>query len=94
MHMLQTHAPVILSDIAFILMLFRPSTNTIRMRFRFDPLSRAFSSLCIFDENAQRVSVDVRPKRIEMYGFRALIKPEKVLWSLQLWPYSGVPVYS
>ena len=64
------------------------------MRFRFDPLSRAFSNRCVFDENAQRISVDVRPKRIEMYGFRALIKPEKVLWSLKLWPYSGVPVYS
>ena len=39
------------------------------MRFRFDPLSRAFSNRCVFDENAQRVSVDGRPKRIKMYAF-------------------------
>ena len=58
------------------------------MRFLFDPLSRAFSNRCVFDENAQRISVDVRPKRIEMYGFSSFIKPEKVLRSLQLWPYS------
>ena len=52
---------------------FRPfstvHTNTICMRFRFDPLSRAFSNRCVFDENAQRISVDGRPKRIEMYAF-------------------------
>ena len=36
------------------------------MRFRFDPLSRAFSNRCVFDENAQRISVDGRRKRIEM----------------------------
>ena len=40
------------------------------MRFRFDPLSRAFSNRrCVFNENAQRISVDGRPKRIEMYAF-------------------------
>ena len=37
--------------------------------FRFDPLSRAFSNRCVCDENAQRISVDGRPKRIEMYAF-------------------------
>ena len=36
------------------------------MRFRFDPPSRAFSNRCVFDENAQRVAVDGRPKRLEM----------------------------
>ena len=39
------------------------------MRFHLYPLSRAFSNLCVFDENAQRFSVDRRPKRIEMYAF-------------------------
>ena len=39
------------------------------MRFRLYPLSRAFSNRCVFDENAQRFSVDRRPKRIEMYAF-------------------------
>ena len=43
------------------------------MRFRFDPLSRAFSNRCVFYENAQRISVDVRPKRIEMYGFSSFV---------------------
>ena len=37
-------------------------------RIRFDPLSREFSNRCVFDENAQRISVDGRPKRIEMYA--------------------------
>ena len=36
--------------------------------FRFDPLSIAFSNRCVFDENTQRISVDGRPKRIEMYA--------------------------
>ena len=36
------------------------------MRFRFDPLSRAFSNRCVFDETTQRISVDGRPKRLEM----------------------------
>ena len=39
------------------------------MRFHLYPLSRAFSIRCVFDENAQRFSVDRRPKRIEMYAF-------------------------
>ena len=44
-------------------------TNTICMRFCFDPLSRAFSNRCVLNENAQRISVDGRPKSIEMYAF-------------------------
>ena len=39
------------------------------MRFRFDPLSRTFSNRCVFNENAQLISVDGKPKRIEMYAF-------------------------
>ena len=42
MYMLQTHAPDIFSVIL-----------TIYMSFHFDPISRGFSSLCFFDENAQ-----------------------------------------
>ena len=38
--------------------------NTICMRFRFDPLSRALQI-----ENAQRMSVEGRPKHIEMCAF-------------------------
>ena len=37
-------------------------------RIRFDPLSREFSNRRVFVENAQRISVDGRPKRIEMYA--------------------------
>ena len=44
-------------------------TNTICMPFHFDPLSRAFSNRCVFNENAQRIGVDGRPKPIEMYEF-------------------------
>ena len=39
------------------------------MRFRFDPLSRAFSSRRVFDESAECISVDGRAKRIKMYAF-------------------------
>ena len=39
------------------------------MRFRFDPLSRAFSNLCVYNENAHIISLDGRPKRIEVYAF-------------------------
>ena len=31
------------------------------MRFRFGPLSRAFLNRCVFDENAQRASVNGGP---------------------------------
>ena len=57
--------------IIFILMRFRQSTliRHVSMRFRFDPPSRAFSNRCVFDENAQRISVDGKPKRIEMHAF-------------------------
>ena len=67
--MLQKHAPAIFSVIVFFLLCFRPYTNQICMRSRFDPLSRAFSNRCVFDENAQRISVNGRPKRIKMYAF-------------------------
>ena len=59
--------------IVFISMRFRPFStvhaNTLCMHFRFDPLLRAFSNWCVFYENSRRVSVDRRPKRIEMYAF-------------------------
>ena len=45
-------------------------TNTMFLRFRVDPLSTAFWSQCVLDENAQRISVDGMPiKRNEMYAF-------------------------
>ena len=44
-------------------------TETIDMRSRFDPLSRAFLTRYISDENAQRNSVDRRPKRIQISAF-------------------------
>ena len=45
-------------------------TIKICMRFCFDPLSRAFSDRCVFDENAQRIIVDGRPEQhIEMNAF-------------------------
>ena len=43
-------------------------TNAI-VCFPFDPLSRAFSNRCVFDKNAQRISVDETSERIEMYAF-------------------------
>ena len=39
----------------------------LRCVLEFDPLIRAFSNQCVFDENAQRISVDRGPKRIEMF---------------------------
>ena len=75
-HLLQTHLPVILVVIVFILMRFRLfltiHTNmictcvSVCMHFCFDPLSRAFSNWCIFNENTQHISVDRRPKRISV----------------------------
>ena len=71
--MLQARAPVIYSIIFFTLMRFRPfltvHTNTICMRFSFDSLSKAFLNGYIFHENAQHISVEGRPERIQMYAF-------------------------
>ena len=39
------------------------------MRFRYDPLSRVFSNRCVFDENAQRGSVDGRHNASKSIGF-------------------------
>ena len=75
MRMLQTHASAIFFVIAFILMGFRQfstaHTNKVCMLFRFDILSKAFSNRCLYDENAQRItiSLDERPRRIELYAF-------------------------
>ena len=41
-------------------------SDKICIRFRIDPLSRAFSNQCVFDENAQRINEDGRPIRNEM----------------------------
>ena len=41
-------------------------TNTICLRFCLDPSSTAFSHRCVFDEKAQSISVDRRPKNIIM----------------------------
>ena len=62
-------------------------TNTIWTRFRFDPLPRAFSNWCASDENAQRISVDRRLKRIEMYAFHenALVWTRLKLWASVRW---------
>ena len=35
----------------------------------FGPLSRAFSNRRVFDENALRICVDRKPKRLEMYPY-------------------------
>jgi len=64
-------------------MRFRPSgrlshNNTIRVRFPFDPLSREFSNRCVFDENAQPISVVPMPKRIEMY---AISNENALVWT-------------
>ena len=71
--MLQARAPVMYSIIVFTLMRFRPfltvHTNYICMRFRFDSLSRAFLNGYVFRENAQRISVEGRHERIQMYAF-------------------------
>ena len=67
--------------IVFILMRFQPSSTVhidmMYNRFRFDPLSRAFSSRWVFDEYAQRISVDGRRKRAEMYAFS---NENKLVW--------------
>ena len=43
--------------------------NTICKRFRFDSLSRAFLNGYVFHENAQRISVERRHERIQIYAF-------------------------
>ena len=52
MSMLKTHAPAIFSVIDTFSTVH---TNKICMRLRFDPLSRAFSNRCVFDQNPQRI---------------------------------------
>ena len=59
--------------------------KTIRIRFRFGPLSKEFSSRCLFHENAKRttcISVNRRGKRIEMYALsneKVSVGPKKRL---------------
>ena len=52
-------------------------TNTTCMRFRFYPLSRAFSNRRVFDVNVRCISVNRRRKRIEMYAFS---KENALVW--------------
>ena len=47
---------------------------------------------CVFDENAQRISVDARPKRIEMYAFsneNALVSTGPQSRELEKWFLPG-----
>ena len=74
MGMLQTHAPAIFLVIVFYFdTLSTVNTNTICVRFRFDPLPRAFLNLCVFGKTAQRISVDGRPKRFVHWCGRDLV---------------------
>ena len=68
MRMLQTHVPAKLSVITLTLMRFRPPLIRYVCVFRFHPLLTAFPNRCVFDESAQRISVDGRPKRISVDG--------------------------
>ena len=55
---------------SFHSMRFRPFT-LIRYAYVFVLLhlvSQACSNRCVFDENAQRISADGRPKRVELYA--------------------------
>ena len=89
MRTLQTHAPVIFSVIIFFLTCFRLSRRIrhvcvlvlihFQQRFQID----AF----FFYENARRISVDGRPKRVEMYAFwnrTALVWKVEDCWFLPL----------
>ena len=76
--MLHTYAPAIFLVIVFILIRFSTvDTNTMCLRFRSDPLSRAFINRCVFGESTQRISVDGRPKRIARWCGRGLISVTK-----------------
>ena len=62
-HATKTHAPVIFFGHRFYFDAFLTVISTVQskmicMRFRFDPLSRAFSNRYVSDEKAQRISVD------------------------------------
>ena len=50
-------------------------TKTICMRFRFDPLLRAFLNRCVFDENAQRNVCVSKRKRISVDGALKVVWP-------------------
>ena len=57
MCMLQTQAPAIIFSHRFRFDAFSTDrTNTICMRIRFHPLSRAFSNQRVFSENAELIS--------------------------------------
>ena len=62
-----THVVHMTSSFSFWCVFDRPVY--VSVRFRFDPPSRAFSNRCVFNENAQRISVEGKPKRIEVHAF-------------------------
>ena len=74
MHMLQIHAlsTVHTTDTRAFDAFSTVHTNTRYTRFHFDPVLRTFSSLCFFDENAQRICVDgalvMFIQTVEYYG--------------------------
>ena len=83
--MLHTYAPAIFLVIVFILIRFSTvDTNTMCLRFRSDPLSRAFINRCVFGESTQRISVDGRPKRIARWCGRGLMSVTKTLGAIHL----------
>ena len=53
------------------------------MHFRFDILSKAFSNRCLYDEDAQHItiSLDGRPRRIELYAFSNEVALACVDWA-------------
>ena len=81
--MLQPHVPAIFSVVVFILVRFRPSALT-RQLWVYVLIQGNFQvDRCNFVENAQPISVDGRPKRIEMYVFsneNALVWMYSALW--------------
>ena len=64
MRMLQTYVPAI-----FLVILMRFRLPTLLRDVSVFARKRAFLSQCVFDENAQRISMDRRVKRIEIYAF-------------------------
>ena len=66
--MLQTHMPAIFFITVFTLKRFQTVFDRL-LCFSFDPLLKEFSNRCVFDKNAQLISVNGSSKRIEMCAF-------------------------
>ena len=93
MRMLNTRAGGIIGDRLHFDAFSTIHTETIDMRSRFDPLSRAFSNRCVSDENVQRNSVDGRPKRIEMSALKGIPGVHNQEGATPFWPCNGVFTY-